>query len=86
MPLLSLQSGVVHRDLKLENILLDQDLNVKVSLIRCTQAFISLPNRGRKIKKTRQNEKKINPLTKAVLALSTLAHPKTLVKLFCFGT
>lgn len=25
-----LQNGVVHRDLKLENILLDQDLNVKV--------------------------------------------------------
>jgi len=28
-----LQNGVVHRDLKLENILLDQDLNVKVRLM-----------------------------------------------------
>lgn len=31
-----LQNGVVHRDLKLENILLDQDLNVKVSLLKNT--------------------------------------------------
>lgn len=29
-----LQNGVVHRDLKLENILLDEDLNVKVRIIK----------------------------------------------------
>lgn len=40
-----LQNGVVHRDLKLENILLDQDLNVKVSMLKHTVhnlSFISL--------------------------------------------
>lgn len=30
--LLLLQNGVVHRDLKLENVLLDENLNIKVLL------------------------------------------------------
>lgn len=43
------QNGVVHRDLKLENILLDQDLNVKVRSIKHPQNepwFLALPKRS----------------------------------------
>lgn len=29
-PLILFQNGVVHRDLKLENVLLDENLNIKV--------------------------------------------------------
>lgn len=32
VPVFSLQNGVVHRDLKLENILLDDNCNIKVKL------------------------------------------------------
>ena len=46
------QNGVVHRDLKLENILLDQDLNVKVlSATRrlCFHVHIFLPSKEKKV-------------------------------------
>lgn len=36
------QNGVVHRDLKLENILLDQDLNVKVRSRKHTHSKLGL--------------------------------------------
>lgn len=33
LPVFSFQNGVVHRDLKLENILLDDNCNIKVKLL-----------------------------------------------------
>ncbi len=41
-----LQNGVVHRDLKLENILLDQDLNVKVRSIKHIQTHMTFQERN----------------------------------------
>ena len=40
---LVLQNGVVHRDLKLENVLLDENCNIKVRCCSCCKLMFLVP-------------------------------------------
>lgn len=77
------QNGVVHRDLKLENILLDQDLNVKVRSLKHKSVIVHVEeNKWESLTRFTESQRK---RMDNVWEKNRCPHPKTLVALLLWN-